>query len=63
MAQITNSRDVKEISPGAEDLKQVRENHDQLKGYKCENINGHDGITRADNFFYFSFELRRQQSR
>lgn len=51
MTQISNSRNGKEISLGADDLKQVRENHDQLKGYKCENINGHDGITRADNFF------------
>lgn len=42
-AQITNSRNEKEVSSDAEDLKQVRENYEQPKAYKRENINGHNG--------------------
>lgn len=54
MAPITNSKNVKEISWGAEDLKQVKEIYEQLTSHKCENINGHNGIPRA-GFFNFIY--------
>ena len=54
MAQITNRRNEKEIRSGAEDLKQVRENYEQLKAHTCGNINGHGGIHRVDNCFILS---------
>ena len=57
MAQKTNIRNEKEISSGAKDVKQVRENYEQLNGYKLENTNEIDMMTylpylipRTDHF-------------
>lgn len=44
MTKITNSRNEKEISSVAEDVKQIREIYEQLNAYKFENVNEMDMV-------------------
>lgn len=44
MTKITNSRNEKEISSVAEDVKQISEIYEQLNAYKFENVNEMDMV-------------------
>lgn len=54
---MADNRNEKQISSGAKDIKQIRENYEQLNGYKLENTNEIDMMTylaylipRTDHF-------------